>query len=414
MASSRAKSIYIASILIAAIILSAQAYLSFVAAEPSSDNEGPKGVLYSYYDGVGLFLEGIHVVATDANPVQGGQRSPVYDWRELYRWRTSVASETQFISLLVSRGDEPTGGFSINVTSMELSGKQVLLSAEFVDPGEGIIVTQAFTNPTALVPLGRLPPGEYSVRLHVDLFHLVAREGGVIEKVPILTFMEVVWRANFTILPAGELPGEDEAARIATELLKRTSTFLFDGLEHTIKVVDVQKLVHEPGSSAPNEYSWVVTIDFVTAHPGHGDRSGKVLLQVLTSHRAVITVSELGVVERAVCDGVWDLVNDVEVPSPSPAAAQFVVVVNEGRKFDLSVDVDVSDGISREEAEVIGERVFVAVLGSEVLRRLDSISFEKDLVTIHYTWGYDEQDLGHFLEAVVDPSSLTIKVTHCR
>jgi len=410
MASSRARSIYIASILIAAIILSAQAYLSLVVAEAPSDGGGMKGVLYSYYDGVGLFSKGIHVVATDVNPVESGQRSPIYGWRELYGWRTSVARETQFISLLVSRGDLPTGGFTINITSMELSGKQFLLSAEFVDPGEGVMVTEAFTNPAALVPLGRLPPGNYSVRLHIDLFHLVVREDGAVEKVPILTFMEVVWRAEFTVIPAGELPGE-EASRIATEFLKGTSTFSLDGLEHTVEVVDVQRHVDE---SEPHGYSWVVTIDYITGHPGHGDRAGEILLEVLTSHRAVVTVSEVGVVEKAVCDGIWDLINDVEVSAALPAATRFTVVVNEGRRFDLSVDVDLGDGVSKGEAEVIGERVFVAVLGSEVLRRLDSISLEKDLITIHYTWGFNEQDLAHFLEAVVDPSSLTIRVTHCR
>lgn len=62
--------------------------------------------------------------------------------------------------VLVELGDRATGGYGIAVSrAAVLRGELLILSATFVSPGPGSIVTQALTSPCVLV---RLPPGRYS------------------------------------------------------------------------------------------------------------------------------------------------------------------------------------------------------------------------------------------------------------
>ncbi len=51
---------------------------------------------------------------------------------------------------------------------------------------------------------------------------------------------------------------------------------------------------------------WEFTFEFDSRHAGYGDRTGQVLAQVITPHRAVVTVEE-GEVTSAVMDGKWDM-----------------------------------------------------------------------------------------------------------
>jgi len=57
------------------------------------------------------------------------------------------------------------------------------------------------------------------------------------------------------------------------------------------------------------------TFYFKTAHPGHGDRSGQMLAQVITQHTAVVLfASEQGKVLSAICDGQWDMLQEKALP----------------------------------------------------------------------------------------------------
>jgi len=162
-----------------------------------------KSVTYEYYGTVGLFEPRIYIIATDTDPValyEAGDWAVLNDyWRMMKDHATTRASTRDFISILISRGDFPTGGHEIKVTSLSFEDNKFLLSADFTDPSEDVPVTQAFTNPTALIPIGRLPAGEYKVRLHIDPFLLTRTESGIV-RVPILTFMEVVWTTTFTVV----------------------------------------------------------------------------------------------------------------------------------------------------------------------------------------------------------------------
>ena len=91
----------------------------------------------------------------------------------------------------------------------------------------------------------------------------------------------------------------------------------------------------------------------------------------------------------------------------------FRAIVNEVQELDVLVPVNVVDGLTREEAELIAEATFVQVKGEEVMRRLDSLTLDEDSMEAHYTWGLDEGDMGHFFDIAVDIESRLITVTHC-
>ncbi|MBS7611914.1 hypothetical protein KEJ27_06895 [Candidatus Bathyarchaeota archaeon] len=83
---------------------------------------------------------------------------------------------------------------------------------------------------------------------------------------------------------------------IALEAVRRSPTFKWDGMEDTLKVVDSFKL---------DENTWVVVISFTCRHSGYGDRTGKIVLQVLTEHKAEVKIVN-GFVVELILDNAWD------------------------------------------------------------------------------------------------------------
>ena len=91
---------------------------------------------------------------------------------------------------------------------------------------------------------------------------------------------------------------EEESQRIALEYVQSSPTFVFDGMEDTLKLVNT--------TAQQKPYSWQFEYEFNCRHAGYGDRSGKMLAQVITSHRAQIVV-EQGEIIHAVLDDRWDM-----------------------------------------------------------------------------------------------------------
>jgi hypothetical protein len=94
--------------------------------------------------------------------------------------------------------------------------------------------------------------------------------------------------------------------------------------------------------------------------------------------------------------------------------SEFRVVVNGVRELDVLVHVNVTDGLTREEAEQIAEATFVQVMGEKVMQRLDTLTLDENSMEAHYTWGLDESDMAHIFDMTVDSASRLITVTHCR
>ncbi len=180
----------------------------FIKSEPSNGNE--YDTLYDYYGGVGIFEKGIHVIATSSNPLDSKDEHEV--WNEYWQWlkseETTSASTEDFISIIIARGDYPTGGYTIQVESfswLESYPVKFRFHVNFTDPGEGVFVTEAFTNPLVLFPVNRLDPGEYVVEVHIVQYIMTFDEEGNPVYRQLQTFKEEVWTQTFVIEPLEEI-----------------------------------------------------------------------------------------------------------------------------------------------------------------------------------------------------------------
>jgi hypothetical protein len=101
----------------------------------------------------------------------------------------------------------------------------------------------------------------------------------------------------------------------------------------------------------------------------------------------------------------------------SSEVTTFKAVVNEMWDVDIAADVDISDGVTRAEVEQIAEATFVEVMGNswgDVMHRLDMLTCNDTQIIAHYTWGLDENDMGHVFDMTADLTTRLITVTHCR
>ena len=92
---------------------------------------------------------------------------------------------------------------------------------------------------------------------------------------------------------------------------------------------------------------------------------------------------------------------------------EFKAVVNGMRSVDVFVYVDISDGLTKKEAELIVGTTFILVMGDYVTHRLDTLTFDDIQIEAHYTWGHDETDMGHVFDMTADLTTLQITVSHC-
>jgi len=267
---------------------------------------GLPSYFYDYYSGVGLFDRGIYFVATSCDPLTQLPRSdlPKSYWVLIRENVTNLATDQDFISILVSRGDFPTGGYTLQVEAfswLESYPIKFRFQVNFTDPGDGVAVTQAFTNPLVLVPIGDLSPGKYEVEVHIVSYILTFDEQGKPNYKPIMTFKEEVWTQALTIT----------------------------------------------NSQDPT------------------------------------------------------------------ASTTFKVMVNTTPFSDLTVPIGVSSSITREKAQEIADATFIHVKGEKTLFRLDDLIFDDEQISARYTWGLDENDMGHIFELTADLTTLQITVTHC-
>jgi hypothetical protein len=163
-------------------------------------------VIYDYYGGLGLFEKGIYVIASDSDPrvqYRTAESKNINNfWRMLKSDVTQEASTSDFISILISRGDFTTGGYLIQIKShvwLESYPVVCFFNVNFTDPGEGVAVTEALTNPLVLVPIGNLSTGKYVARAHIDSFILTYDSTGKPIFTLVKTLVEEVWETEFEI-----------------------------------------------------------------------------------------------------------------------------------------------------------------------------------------------------------------------
>jgi hypothetical protein len=84
---------------------------------------------------------------------------------------------------------------------------------------------------------------------------------------------------------------------------------MFDGIEDSIRLIK-----NDPGYTSSFR-SWSYTFEFQTRHPGHGDRTGQSLAQVITTHNVSILMKlENGKVIGAACDNTWNMISEKDLP----------------------------------------------------------------------------------------------------
>ena len=98
---------------------------------------------------------------------------------------------------------------------------------------------------------------------------------------------------------------------------------------------------------------------------------------------------------------------------PSSAVIKFDVVVNGMKNIEVYVCVNLSDGLTEKEAELIAGITFIHVKGEYVWRRLDTLTFDDTQIQANYIWGCSKTDLGHIYNMTADLTTLQITVDHC-
>ena len=105
--------------------------------------------------------------------------------------------------------------------------------------------------------------------------------------------------------------------------------------------------------------------------------------------------------------------SDVTENSSDTDVLEFKAVVNGMRSVDVFVCVNLIDGLTENEAELIVGTTFILVMGDYVTDRLDTLTFDDTQIEAHYTWGHDENDMGHVFDMTADLTTLQITVSHC-
>jgi len=103
---------------------------------------------------------------------------------------------------------------------------------------------------------------------------------------------------------------EGESKKAAENFVRNSPTFTFDGMADTLKLVDTLR--------ARCPYCWVFVFEFDSAHGGYGDRSGQVVAEVITHHRASVAVEQMEIAS-AVIDDEWDMLLQKELKTFPPS-----------------------------------------------------------------------------------------------
>ncbi len=63
---------------------------------------------------------------------------------------------TQYRVVAVFAGQKPTGGYSVEIISVETTNSQLVITVKYRQPGAGDIVTQALTDPYHIIRFSRM------------------------------------------------------------------------------------------------------------------------------------------------------------------------------------------------------------------------------------------------------------------
>jgi len=87
---------------------------------------------------------------------------------------------------------------------------------------------------------------------------------------------------------------QNDDLTLAKQFVMDDATFQFDGIADTV-------------TGTIDESNGIARVEFTSRYAGYGNRTGMILAAVLTSHQAVIKISN-GQVVSAIMDGTWDMI----------------------------------------------------------------------------------------------------------
>jgi hypothetical protein len=130
------------------------------------------------------------------------------------------------------------------------------------------------------------------------------------------------------ISPTTSTPKQVPYQQEVEELIKHSLTFEFDGIADIIKFTNITGSTN--GTSTEPVKDWEFTVEYQTGHPGHGDRTGQALAQVVTNHNATIKVRD-GTITSAFCDNIWDVLTDKNLSDEESARQVGIDLAENGR-----------------------------------------------------------------------------------
>ena len=128
----------------------------------------------------------------------------------------------------------------------------------------------------------------------------------------VVSSVQLAWHWQGTVKPDGSVEevspltqmSQESSQTIAEEFVRNSPTFAFDGIRDTLELTETL--------TARCPYCWSFVFEFDSRHAGYGNRTGMILAQVITHHRAVIAV-EQHEIKSAVMDEKWDMITQQEV-----------------------------------------------------------------------------------------------------
>lgn len=132
---------------------------------------------------------------------------------------------------------------------------------------------------------------------------ITLQEGTVMQAI-----MDEAWDVQVCMM----ISSIEESVQIAEDFLRNSPTFQFDGIEGSITLVETLETF--------GFYSWGFTFEFECASAGYGDRTGRVLAQVITPHTVTVSVSQ-GIVDGGTIDGTWNMLAQQEITTPAITTA---------------------------------------------------------------------------------------------
>jgi heat shock protein HslJ len=157
---------------------------------------------------------------------------------------------------------------------------------------------------------------------------------------------------------------EEESLNIAKQFLKNSQTYKFDGIEETLK--------HKETLTLRCPYCWQFIFTFDSRQAGYGDRTGKMLAQVITSHTARITIEQREVTD-AVLDNEWDMLQQIQV-SNKLLGKDWILqsFIDNGESITLHADSEIT--IKFDSDEVTGSGGCNRYFGSYKITNINNIS----------------------------------------